>query len=651
MARKPVPTSDTLAALNDRLLADFDATPVEPRRGILGAPVGESADGPGMLESAVRGVKQGVTMGFGDEITGALEAAVTSKTYKQARDEARAADKAAKEANPVTFGLGQIFGGVGTAVVPVGAAAKIGTGVAAAAARGAGAGIVAGAGESEAETVPEMVQDAAKGGLVGAAAGGALGGLAKVFGRYVANAPARADKKLLSDVGIGATPKVYREINAKGADVVEKLRETGLEGVAHKPEVLAVEGKATLDKFGKQIGDAFRKIDDVQSKALAEGKMHLAAAKNEGAIATKAVREYFEKADEVTNGLPLSRLTREVRMVAANRAKSGDAEGAADLLKALGKVEAGAEKGIADPPIPLGKLAASHPEVASAAQGAVEKHLATTLKRNPDLGSMEMFQKLKDVAAKAPGRALEAEDRARLGLDVALDDITKAIRRVAAGRKKVGDVAGYKAAKSEADGLAALWGDRGKFKGQAFVPAADVHAFVSGLGNRAYDGMKPGAAGSLTGRIWAAVKDVMDSHIDDVAKRNPGLPGLDELRELNKTYSALAPVVKAAEYKAMRAKMSPTGLRQIAGETQSAMAGAAALASGNPLPLLLTKPVMDAAEGANRAVTRALARLVRARRDGETIDPYVRDAIESGVPRGLIETVVGQTTPQAAAEQ
>ena len=39
----------------------------------------------GKLESGLRGLAQGVSMGFADEITGALESAFTDKTYKQSR--------------------------------------------------------------------------------------------------------------------------------------------------------------------------------------------------------------------------------------------------------------------------------------------------------------------------------------------------------------------------------------------------------------------------------------------------------------------------------------------------------------------------------------------------------------------------------------
>ena len=63
-----------------------------------------------MFESGVRGVAQGATLGFADELAGALEA--TKETllspeakswldeYKRSRDESRAAYKAAEEANP-----------------------------------------------------------------------------------------------------------------------------------------------------------------------------------------------------------------------------------------------------------------------------------------------------------------------------------------------------------------------------------------------------------------------------------------------------------------------------------------------------------------------------------------------------------------------
>lgn len=78
----------------------------------------ETAEDVSQLESAIRGIVQGVSLGFADEITGALEAAISDKTYAQARDESRKKYEEAKASNPITYGAGEIGGAIGTALIP-----------------------------------------------------------------------------------------------------------------------------------------------------------------------------------------------------------------------------------------------------------------------------------------------------------------------------------------------------------------------------------------------------------------------------------------------------------------------------------------------------------------------------------------------------
>src|SRR5580692_1031750 len=73
---------------------------------------------PGALEALGRGAVQGATFGFGDEIAGAVQSIFGSKTYQQARDEARANNAAAQAAHPNFYGAGELGGGLATSVVP-----------------------------------------------------------------------------------------------------------------------------------------------------------------------------------------------------------------------------------------------------------------------------------------------------------------------------------------------------------------------------------------------------------------------------------------------------------------------------------------------------------------------------------------------------
>jgi hypothetical protein len=130
---------------------------------------------PGNVEAILRGLKQGVTFGFGDELTGLAESAFSDKTYKQSRDEARANDAAAEEAHPVLYGGGELGGGLATTLATGGLA-----GGAAAGLRGAAlAGAAYGAGSSEADLtegdIGGLARDTAIGASAGALAHGAVG--------------------------------------------------------------------------------------------------------------------------------------------------------------------------------------------------------------------------------------------------------------------------------------------------------------------------------------------------------------------------------------------------------------------------------------------------------------------------------------------
>lgn len=135
------------------------------------------------LESLGRGLAQGGSFGFADELSAGVQAPFSDKTYTDIRDENRLQDKAAQESNPKTFLSGQVGGGVASALIPfggqLGKAAQIG--------RLAVEGGIAGLGTSEADLTKGEVGGAAidtlKGAGMGAGAGVALGAAGKVLGK------------------------------------------------------------------------------------------------------------------------------------------------------------------------------------------------------------------------------------------------------------------------------------------------------------------------------------------------------------------------------------------------------------------------------------------------------------------------------------
>lgn len=194
----------------------------------------EASDTPSQLESGLRGAAQGATLGFSDEIAGGAGALWDSLSpdqkksfedlYIQNRDESRSANKAAQEANPITYGASEIGGGVATAFVPglnAGKLATLGGRVAA----NAGLGALAGAGMSEADNASALAKDAAIG---GALAGGLSYGLEKAapyvkqganyIGQKLSDGSDEIAKKI-GKIGFGVDEKATANYLANRADV------------------------------------------------------------------------------------------------------------------------------------------------------------------------------------------------------------------------------------------------------------------------------------------------------------------------------------------------------------------------------------------------------------------------------------------------
>lgn len=147
---------------------------------------------PTQKESFLRGGLQGASMGFADEIEGAVKAPFSDKSYKDLRDMARAEYKAAEEANPKTFMAGDLTASVATPGGIVKGLSKVSKAknlldsyknlskVKKAASLGA-LGAAEGVGRGEAEGATGMTGDA----FMGTAAAG-LGGLAGAAGSKLA---------------------------------------------------------------------------------------------------------------------------------------------------------------------------------------------------------------------------------------------------------------------------------------------------------------------------------------------------------------------------------------------------------------------------------------------------------------------------------
>ena len=199
------------------------------------------------LESLGRGAAQGASFGFADELTGAGEALATTApsgnyledlltNYKKARDESRAAYKAAEQANPKSYMAGDIAGGVGTGLLTGGAGAVGSIGKVAGkeslkqlAKLGAKQGAIQGLGLSEADLTEGELGQAAKDTAIGAGVGGVAGAIvpmaAKGAGKLVSEATDYLTDKspMLLEKGKAAYDLGKKGVGVVGKEAREKL--------------------------------------------------------------------------------------------------------------------------------------------------------------------------------------------------------------------------------------------------------------------------------------------------------------------------------------------------------------------------------------------------------------------------------------------
>ncbi len=179
----------------------------------------------GKLESAARGLAQGGSFGFADELQAAVRAPFSDRSYSQIRDEYRQGDATAQEANPKTFGAGELGGSVATAFLPIpGTTLAKGATIGQEIGLGAKLGAASGLGHSQADltegNVLGALNDTKNSAMMGGAGAGALGALGRVAtstGRFLSKGAADAfDPGLQRLLASGARTK------ALSADVIDK---------------------------------------------------------------------------------------------------------------------------------------------------------------------------------------------------------------------------------------------------------------------------------------------------------------------------------------------------------------------------------------------------------------------------------------------
>lgn len=270
----------------------------------------DTEDLPSEWESAGRGTAQGLSMGLVDEGVGAakgfwddLQAVFSTEntrpkaeydefgrvsnadklneasSYERHRDEYRAADSVAKEANPNAYLAGEIGGSVASSFVPGLGALNAAKGAKAATVIGKAAlqGGVAGFGLSEADNVTGLVRDAGIGATIGAGMGATGLGVGKGFGKaadYAVSKVPGATK--LVNKGFAKNAKFWSGVDEDAAlRAIERPSQLGAaeaEGFAYK---LAQDAQEAVAKQGDELGSAvgFARDDIVRNRGdeLVEG--------------------------------------------------------------------------------------------------------------------------------------------------------------------------------------------------------------------------------------------------------------------------------------------------------------------------------------------------------------------------------------------
>jgi hypothetical protein len=195
-----------------------------------------------LTESALRGGAQGVSFGFPDEATARLESITKNVPYEQALKESRDAYKRAQEANPITYTLSEIAGGVLPAFVPGGVIAKAGqlaskiplagkaiqslsamSPLAKGVLLGSTTGAVTGLGMSEGQDIGEVARDVG----IGTALGGALPVIGRGIAKGIEYIPKMSDiavkKGLQGSLGVSSELLTEAEKNPKAVEKIMKV--------------------------------------------------------------------------------------------------------------------------------------------------------------------------------------------------------------------------------------------------------------------------------------------------------------------------------------------------------------------------------------------------------------------------------------------
>jgi len=277
--------------------------------------------------------------------------------------------------------------------------------------------------------------------------------------------------------------------------------------------------------------------------------------------------------------------------------------------------------------------------------------LAPAMKTGPE----QLAEATEQVRGEVGGRLGQIYKRAdQVGIGTPLSKVTAALEKVKQAWADAGDPQAVAAIEKEQAGLQGLFGTKNVRGGEPHISAESLQGVVQRLGKRGYGQRTLGDVSdgvALARDMHGAVRDVLQSHVDEMAKNYPQVGSLDELKDLNRRYTNLKAVQDLADAKTARLQReAPTTLQHlqslknaIAGGVGAVGAASTMAAGGGWKASMIPVAVAAGARVAPplaAAADRALARLALGVHAKQLTPALITSAIQAGVPREVITGVL-----------
>jgi hypothetical protein len=241
-----------------RKLLELRLADARAKQPVVSAPSVAEPEQPGMLESAGLGALQGGSFGFADEAEAGVRSVLPNDlgggSYEDLISQVRNRYKEAEEANPWSYGGGQILGGI--AVPAIGAGGNLGRMVIGGAVGGAANSI--GTREDDKLSKQALI-DAGEGAVIGGALTGVVGSALPALGKYVGKKVAKSEmgedvKDVFNKIRSGEVESFGRESLKPLAQDVRDAAKTDILGNLDKV-------REFTDSSYKNVADQTAKID------------------------------------------------------------------------------------------------------------------------------------------------------------------------------------------------------------------------------------------------------------------------------------------------------------------------------------------------------------------------------------------------------